>query len=824
MCEGHFTSHLDRDGLWPCQRYAAATGWSYVRELVCEMCVGSSGDFDLETSLMDAMFGENMSSDIFLDPTCTHVGLSACAQNGRVCMTVALMSRYAELLCSDVSPPKCEGSGGTLSTLVLEGIILEPHIWGPYCCLIGHEPKLQTQLTFDELRGAFSHKQVSDCPSVELSTQLVVPSCDFSFDKQSGRFRLQLLIESQSQSAIMARVYVAKTDDMPAVPAPCGDHPGKGSPELDLPGLSTCAIHVAIQGKGADEVAATAHQSKELAEPIPDYEDAAKEVAASRCSVPSLTPIVEILPVHIIGHAESQNQASEDAEEHLYMPMDRCSNKTANLGLHLKKMKGEDSTSTVVTDLQVIVGTLGSDLEMSVPAGYSLLPANLFPPQNKLVSSTPQRDPEDEDKGVHGRGAYLCVRKERLQEPDVDPITDVILVYEADGFQLGSGYEIRQLPEEVQQAYGACMYLCIKRASSGTSQSYKNLHMPEVEICSSAARPVSSGNSEKCASNVHVPDLDAVLRKHSALLVANQELQRRVAAVLAAQQRQREDDPKKIDHGRSAQVASGDTSTQREADARYAEALVGMMECRERMLSMKLDSDRFAADLQSRLDEQECVAGDIGKSFTEFKREVARNAENTRTSKPLSGKVIAQFERAEKERSREIEKIRLRNINLRMMLQKLESQQRAKEQLAEGLHLIDFEQLKMENQTLNEKIEERNEELIKLKRKSTNTVHALTHIKEKLQFMKVNNHDLQGQLALLDQKLASGRDEVAKAKQARDIARAALTPTLGLPKQQEDGGSKLLARDFDVRQREILELQEKLQLRREKCALLLSTL
>jgi hypothetical protein len=46
-----------------------------------------------------------------------------------------------------------------------------------------------------------------------------------------------------------------------------------------------------------------------------------------------------------------------------------------------------------------------------------------------------------------------------------------------------------------------------------------------------------------------------------------------------------------------------------------------------------------------------------------------------------------------------------------------------------GLHLIDFEQLKIENQTLNEKIEERNEELHKLRKKTTTTVQVLTHIK-----------------------------------------------------------------------------------------------
>lgn len=42
----------------------------------------------------------------------------------------------------------------------------------------------------------------------------------------------------------------------------------------------------------------------------------------------------------------------------------------------------------------------------------------------------------------------------------------------------------------------------------------------------------------------------------------------------------------------------------------------------------------------------------------------------------------------------------------------------------EGLHLIDFEQLKIENQSLNEKIEERNEELVKLRKKTTVTVQV----------------------------------------------------------------------------------------------------
>ena len=54
-----------------------------------------------------------------------------------------------------------------------------------------------------------------------------------------------------------------------------------------------------------------------------------------------------------------------------------------------------------------------------------------------------------------------------------------------------------------------------------------------------------------------------------------------------------------------------------------------------------------------------------------------------------------------------------------------------KDQLADGLHLIDFEQLKIENQTLNEKIEERNEELHKLRTNITSHVVKLSHTREK---------------------------------------------------------------------------------------------
>ena len=54
--------------------------------------------------------------------------------------------------------------------------------------------------------------------------------------------------------------------------------------------------------------------------------------------------------------------------------------------------------------------------------------------------------------------------------------------------------------------------------------------------------------------------------------------------------------------------------------------------------------------------------------------------------------------------------------------------------------MIDFEQLKINNVDLNGKIEERNEDILELKRKVTATVQVLTHVKEKLKFLQVPLH------------------------------------------------------------------------------------
>ena len=157
--------------------------------------------------------------------------------------------------------------------------------------------------------------------------------------------------------------------------------------------------------------------------------------------------------------------------------------------------------------------------------------------------------------------------------------------------------------------------------------------------------------------------------------------------------------------------------------------------------------------------------------------------------------------------------MRLKNINLRMMLKKIEGQLRSKEQLAEGLHLIDFEQLKMENQTLNSKIEERNEELQKLRRKHTTTAQVLTHTKEKLQFVAGENAVVQKQLATLDAELNQERDRLTRAKKERDGLRSDVG---SLKQQQGFANSDLLLLDFETRKHNMKKMQQQLEDLKEK--------
>ena len=258
-----------------------------------------------------------------------------------------------------------------------------------------------------------------------------------------------------------------------------------------------------------------------------------------------------------------------------------------------------------------------------------------------------------------------------------------------------------------------------------------------------------------------------------------------------------------------------------ELNKQYTSVLRSIGDTMTRLTRDQAQHDREALDLNGRLEEKEEKVESVREAFTNFKTEIAKAAENSRSGKPIPRKIIRQFEETELRKDEDVSKVRLRNINLKTQLRKLEGKLREKEQLADGLHLIDFEQLKIENQTLNEKIEERNEELHKLRKKTTTTVQVLTHIKEKLQFEKAQNEVLKKELATLDTELTAERDQLSKSKRIREKMRSE-----GVALQGEQGfvSNDSLVQDFERRKLALREKSAKVVQLRQKYQALMSSI
>lgn len=117
-----------------------------------------------------------------------------------------------------------------------------------------------------------------------------------------------------------------------------------------------------------------------------------------------------------------------------------------------------------------------------------------------------------------------------------------------------------------------------------------------------------------------------------------------------------------------------------------------------------------------------------------YKEELISNAEYRKGTK-IPRSQIEEWLSTEKVYEEEIRRLRIENIKNTLELNRLNKELKKMEEYFEGLHLIDFEQLKIENNTLTEKIEDRNEEIHKLKNKINNNVQVLAHLQEKYTYV-----------------------------------------------------------------------------------------
>ncbi|XP_039290310.1 coiled-coil domain-containing protein 96 isoform X2 [Nilaparvata lugens] len=104
-----------------------------------------------------------------------------------------------------------------------------------------------------------------------------------------------------------------------------------------------------------------------------------------------------------------------------------------------------------------------------------------------------------------------------------------------------------------------------------------------------------------------------------------------------------------------------------------------------------------------------------------------------------------------------VSKMRLKMIKLQNHLAEKEAQLKSLDDRGGGLHLIDYEKLKMHNQHLIETIAERDLELLRLRKKIETDTQKLAHVRERAKIVGEENRDYHATLEELDTqiKLAS---------------------------------------------------------------------
>lgn len=264
-------------------------------------------------------------------------------------------------------------------------------------------------------------------------------------------------------------------------------------------------------------------------------------------------------------------------------------------------------------------------------------------------------------------------------------------------------------------------------------------------------------------------DLEALEVARRELAERNAELERAVAAHLSRAKTRYSDGADGGGGGGGAAMDAVDDAEAAQRRIRYHRMLVGWRNAR--------DAIAFAADehatqrsmVQADLDARSTKRNTTVEAFETYKTEVAKAAEYP--GKPGVGLSDETVEaRLGKERAADalVKRERVTNARLRRRLARTEEKVRDTEELASGLFLVDFEQLKIENGSLREKIDARNDDLVRLRAKTGAQVQTLTHMKEKLQHVKKENERMVRELATLAEQSDEKGDHMRRLKAERD--------------------------------------------------------
>ena len=310
-----------------------------------------------------------------------------------------------------------------------------------------------------------------------------------------------------------------------------------------------------------------------------------------------------------------------------------------------------------------------------------------------------------------------------------------------DGYAYANKGEMDEIQEEVDEEVSSSKEEESQKSESRKSKTLKSKDELSEELGVSGEK---SDNYEK-----EINDLE---EKIEALKEDNEYYQRRINLVFEFRKKE----------GREEKNFYKESNIN---ESTYADSLTSTAGLYNDLNIHKRKLDQDLQRYQKSIEEQEKRKQDVYEILMKYKEELLDNAE-TRKGTKIPRAEIENWLGREKQLEDTLRNLRIQSFTKSLEMNRLKKELKKMEDYFEGLHIIDFEQLKIENNTLTEKIEDRNEEIHKIRIKINDTVQALAHLQEKSKFIssenevkKTENENLKRQIIDMKKKLTMKKEE-----------------------------------------------------------------
>ncbi|XP_031805800.1 coiled-coil domain-containing protein 113 [Sarcophilus harrisii] len=196
-------------------------------------------------------------------------------------------------------------------------------------------------------------------------------------------------------------------------------------------------------------------------------------------------------------------------------------------------------------------------------------------------------------------------------------------------------------------------------------------------------------------------------------------------------------------------------------------ALRELEDVKEEMRQLRANSEKELQRYEAIIEEAEIRWGEVKKAGQDFEKEILNTISKKRGSAVATQRVLKYVEDRNIRREALKDKLRLKNLSLKVQKKKILTQLRQKEEVGESLHDVDFQQLKIENIQFLENIDQRNRELIQLKLTAGNALHTLNLYKSKLQRATDTTRNIEKEISLRKEILEKIERETIQAEEDR---------------------------------------------------------